>query len=39
MRKKLEAARLQFGPLHEVGDFTLCDTKDPAGNPVQISSR
>lgn len=30
---------LQFGPVHSVDGSEFANAKDPAGNPVQISSR
>lgn len=37
-----ESARargLDFGPIHQAQGYVFANTKDPAGNPVQISSR
>jgi hypothetical protein len=34
-----EKAELQFGPVHQFEGIEFADTKDPAGNPIQISSR
>jgi len=30
---------LKFGPIHDAAGFQFANAKDPAGNPVQISSR
>ena len=30
---------LNFGTIHDAGDFEFCNAKDPAGNSIQISSR
>ena len=38
-KKEREAAGLKFGPIHETGNFEFANTKDPAGNSIQISSR
>jgi catechol 2,3-dioxygenase-like lactoylglutathione lyase family enzyme len=37
-RAKLVAKGAKFGKVH-VGDFHLCDGKDPDGNPIQLSNR
>ncbi|HYK64340.1 MAG TPA: VOC family protein [Patescibacteria group bacterium] len=38
MRKKLVARGAKFGKVHEGDQFSLCDGKDPDGNPIQLSS-
>lgn len=38
-RKKLMAAGVKLGVVHEFGDLRFCDGKDPDGNPFQISNR
>lgn len=38
-KQEPEADGLQFGPNHGGQDFAFANTKDPAGNLVQISSR
>jgi catechol 2,3-dioxygenase-like lactoylglutathione lyase family enzyme len=37
-REKLVARGARFGKARE-GEFTLCDGKDPDGNPIQLSNR
>jgi len=37
--KEREADGLKFGPVHSPGTFEFANTKDPAGNSIQISSR
>ncbi len=37
--KQLTADGLKFGKVHDWNGFSFADTKDPEGNPVQISSR
>jgi len=34
-----EAEGLAFGPVHRHGDFAFANSKDPAGNSIQVSSR
>jgi catechol 2,3-dioxygenase-like lactoylglutathione lyase family enzyme len=38
MRAKLVARGARFGKVHEGDQFSLCDGKDPDGNPIQLSS-
>jgi catechol 2,3-dioxygenase-like lactoylglutathione lyase family enzyme len=38
MRAKLVARGGKFGKVHEGESFSLCDGKDPDGNPVQLSN-
>jgi hypothetical protein len=38
-KREREADGLKFGPVHQPGDFEFANTKDPAGNSIQISSR
>jgi catechol 2,3-dioxygenase-like lactoylglutathione lyase family enzyme len=38
MREKLVARGAKFGKVHE-GELSLCDGKDPDGNPIQLSNR
>ncbi len=37
--KALEKRGLKFGKLWQWQNFVFCDTKDPEGNPIQISNR
>jgi predicted enzyme related to lactoylglutathione lyase len=37
--QQLTASGLKFGKVHEWNGFAFADTKDPAGNPIQLSSR
>ncbi|MHA3772386.1 VOC family protein [Verrucomicrobiota bacterium sgz303538] len=37
--KRYAASGLKFGKVHEWNGFAFADTKDPEGNPIQISSR
>jgi predicted enzyme related to lactoylglutathione lyase len=38
--KRVEEAKgLVFGPIHDLGEFSFANAKDPAGNSIQISSR
>ena len=37
--KEFAAGGLKFGKIFEWNGITFADTKDPAGNPIQISSR
>jgi catechol 2,3-dioxygenase-like lactoylglutathione lyase family enzyme len=39
VRETLVAKGAKFGKVREGGVFTLCDGKDPDGNPVQLSNR
>lgn len=39
VRASLESKGLKFGKTFSYGGFKFCDTSDPEGNPVQISSR
>lgn len=39
LRKTLVARGARFGKVREGEIFTLCDGKDPDGNPVQLSNR
>jgi catechol 2,3-dioxygenase-like lactoylglutathione lyase family enzyme len=38
-RADLVARGAKFGKVKEGGPFTLCDGKDPDGNPLQLSNR
>jgi catechol 2,3-dioxygenase-like lactoylglutathione lyase family enzyme len=38
MRKELVARGAKFGQVHEGDQFSLCDGKDPDGNPIQLSN-
>ena len=38
-KSESERQGLKFGPIHTVGDFEFANTKDPAGNSIQIFSR
>jgi len=38
-KSEREQDGLKFGAIHTTPDFEFADTKDPAGNSVQISSR
>src|ERR1017187_1366322 len=38
-KSERERQGLKFGPIHTAGNFEFANTKDPAGNLVQISSR
>jgi hypothetical protein len=37
--KEREADGLKFGPVHTAGSFEFANARDPAGNPISISSR
>ncbi len=37
--EQFAADGLKFGKVHEWNGISFADTKDPAGNPIQISSR
>lgn len=37
--KQFAADGLAFGKVHEWNGFAFADTRDPEGNPIQISSR
>jgi predicted enzyme related to lactoylglutathione lyase len=37
--KQFAADGLRFGKIHEWNGLAFADTKDPEGNPIQISSR
>jgi len=37
--KKAAAGGLDFGPIHEAGGYQFANAKDPAGNPISVSSR
>jgi predicted enzyme related to lactoylglutathione lyase len=37
--RRCAVAGLKFGAIHEAEDFEFANTKDPAGNSIQISSR
>jgi catechol 2,3-dioxygenase-like lactoylglutathione lyase family enzyme len=39
MREKLASRGAMFGKVRQGEEFTLCDGKDPDGNPVQLSNR
>jgi catechol 2,3-dioxygenase-like lactoylglutathione lyase family enzyme len=39
LRKKLVARGAKFGDVRQGDVFSLCDGKDPDGNPVQLSDR
>jgi len=39
LRATLVGRGAKFGKVHEGEAFTLCDGKDPDGNPVQLSNR
>jgi catechol 2,3-dioxygenase-like lactoylglutathione lyase family enzyme len=39
LREKLVARGATFGKVREGDTFTLCDGKDPDGNPIQLSNR
>ena len=38
MRKQLVARGAKFGEVHDGDTFSLCDGKDPDGNPIQLSN-
>ncbi|MGJ3231956.1 MAG: VOC family protein [Oceanicaulis sp.] len=38
-RETAAQAGLAFGPMHDGGGYVFANAKDPAGNPVSISSR
>jgi predicted enzyme related to lactoylglutathione lyase len=38
-RRDAQAQGLDFGPLHAAEGYVFCNGRDPAGNPIQISSR
>jgi catechol 2,3-dioxygenase-like lactoylglutathione lyase family enzyme len=38
MRAKLVARGAKFGKVHDGEGFSLCDGKDPDGNPIQLSN-
>ena len=37
--ERLTLEGLKFGKVHDWNGFSLADTKDPEGNPIQLSSR
>ena len=39
VRARLIAAGVEVGPVHEVPGYAFANLKDPAGNPLSISSR
>ena len=39
LREALDARGARFGKVRQGEIFTLCDGKDPDGNPVQLSNR
>jgi catechol 2,3-dioxygenase-like lactoylglutathione lyase family enzyme len=39
LREKLVAKGARFGKVRRGGGFSLCDGKDPDGNPIQLSDR
>lgn len=39
VREKLVARGAKFGKVRQGDQFTLCDGKDPDGNPIQLSDR
>jgi predicted enzyme related to lactoylglutathione lyase len=38
-KREREAEGLKFGPIHIAGNFEFANSRDPAGNSIQISSR
>ena len=38
-RAEAETGGLVFGPIHQADGYDFSNARDPAGNPVQISSR